>query len=125
VGPRITRTFGFIDATILHKWQILKYHVQTPEWWNGRPACRQAGAHDKNMMVYALKSIDKKYIYVGMTDDLDRRVRQHNDGRSRATKPYRPFKLLYSEVHADRQSARKREKYLKSGVGKEFLKTLI
>ena len=74
--------------------------------------------------VYALRSLNRKYIYVGMTADLARRVAEHNNGASRATKPYRPFSLIYTEEQADRQSARKREKYLKSGTGKEFLKGL-
>ncbi|MDO8517862.1 MAG: GIY-YIG nuclease family protein [bacterium] len=74
--------------------------------------------------VYALKSNIQKYIYVGMTNDIDRRIAEHNAGRAKTTKPYAPFKLIYSETAGDRQSARKREKYLKSGIGKEFLKNL-
>jgi putative endonuclease len=66
----------------------------------------------------------KPYIYVGMTTDLDRRLKEHNDGKSRTTRPYRPFKLIHTEVFSTRLEARAREKQLKSGYGKEFLKQL-
>ena len=72
--------------------------------------------------VYALKSIKKNYIYVGMTKDLDKRLKEHQDGKGKATRPYRPFKMIYSEAFPYRFEARKREKFLKTGVGKEFLK---
>lgn len=75
--------------------------------------------------VYALKSESRNYIYVGITNNLDRRVHQHNSGQNQTTKPYRPFMLLYNEDFPMRIEARKREKYLKSGTGKEFLKSLI
>ena len=103
------------------------------EWWNGRPAYRlpagrqgKAGTNDSNNMytVYAISSCFKKYIYVGLTDNVLRRFEQHNLGREKTTRSYRPFKIIYTENFPDRISARKREKYLKSGVGKEFLKSL-
>lgn len=74
--------------------------------------------------VYAISSKVKPYIYVGMTTDLDRRLREHNGGKSRTTRPYRPFKLIHTEVFSPRLEARAREKQLKSGYGKEFLKQL-
>jgi putative endonuclease len=75
--------------------------------------------------VYCLKSIERNYIYVGLTDNLDRRIEQHNTGQNRTTKAYRPFRLFHHEIFETRILARDREKYLKSGVGKEFLKTLV
>ncbi len=75
--------------------------------------------------VYALKSQERNYIYVGMTNNLERRIKQHQDGKSKTTKPYAPFVLIYTEKHSTRSEARIREKYLKSGCGKEFLKTLL
>jgi len=63
-------------------------------------------------------------MYVGLTDNLPRRIQQHNDGRERTTKPYRPFRLLHSEQFTTRTEARSREKYLKSGAGKEFLRLI-
>ncbi len=77
------------------------------------------------IFVYALKSVERNYLYVGMTSDINRRVIEHNYGENKSTKAYRPFVLIYSEGFPDRVSARKKEKYLKSGIGKEFLKTLL
>jgi putative endonuclease len=76
------------------------------------------------IFVYAIKSIERNYIYVGMTDNIPRRINEHNNGENRSTIAYHPFELIYSEEHENRIEARKREKYLKSGVGKEFLKSL-
>ncbi len=75
--------------------------------------------------VYAIYNQNKNYIYVGLSDNLQRRMNQHNKGYNRTTKPYRPFKILMTEKFEDRKEAREREKYLKSGCGKEYLKKLI
>ena len=72
--------------------------------------------------VYALKSKLKNYIYVGMTTDLADRIKRLNDGREKTTRPYGPFEIIYKEIHLTRKDARIREKYFKSGVGKEFLR---
>jgi putative endonuclease len=74
--------------------------------------------------VYAIKSEIRTYIYVGISDNPSRRIQQHNKGYEKTTKPYRPFKLILIEEFPDRTSARKREKYLKSGIGKEYLKSI-
>jgi len=74
--------------------------------------------------VYAIKSIDRNYIYVGLTGNLERRFTEHNGGKNKTTKPYKPFKLIYSEEFDTRIQARVREKYFKSGSGKEFLKNI-
>jgi len=66
----------------------------------------------------------KNYNYVGMTQNLSERLLRHNIGREKTTKPYLPFNLIYSEEHQSGINTRKREKYFKSVVGKEFLKNL-
>jgi len=75
-------------------------------------------------IVYALKSKVDKRIYVGFTVDLERRIKEHNQGHTKSTKAYKPWFLIYQEYVETRDVARKREKYLKSGCGKEFLKTI-
>ncbi|MFW5699634.1 MAG: GIY-YIG nuclease family protein [Bacteroidota bacterium] len=73
--------------------------------------------------VYAISSIKRNYIYVGLTKNLERRIYQHNKGYEKTTKPYAPFQLIFCKEYSNRIEARKGEKYYKSGIGKEFLKS--
>jgi putative endonuclease len=75
--------------------------------------------------VYAIKSELNGTIYVGMALDAEKRLKEHNSGKSFFTKRFRPWKIIYKEQQPDWATARKREKYFKSGVGKEYLKTLV
>ena len=75
--------------------------------------------------VYALKSEERNYIYVGLTNDVDRRLLEHNRGYNRTTKPYLPFVLIHQETFETRKEARFREKYLKGGSGKKLLRSLL
>lgn len=75
--------------------------------------------------VYVLNSLSRTYIYVGISNNTDRRINQHNRGQNKTTRPYRPFEIILIEQYSSRAEARKREVYLKSGAGKEFLKSLI
>ena len=59
-----------------------------------------------------------------MTSDVESRFQRHNSGREKTTKSYAPFKLIYTERCINRVEARKREKYLKSGVGKRKLRVI-
>ena len=72
--------------------------------------------------VYAIKSINRNYIYVGQTSNIEDRLKRHNKGYEKTTRAYKPFRLIYTENCETRTIAREREKYFKSGVGKEFLK---
>ncbi len=73
--------------------------------------------------VYVLKStvIDKHY--VGFSTNVARRLRQHNAGKNRSTKPYRPYEILFFEEFDTKEKALSREKFLKSGQGREHIKT--
>ncbi|MBF0522238.1 MAG: GIY-YIG nuclease family protein [Candidatus Omnitrophica bacterium] len=72
--------------------------------------------------VYVIFSKLRKYIYVGLTNDVKRRFEQHQKGYNKKTRAYRPFQLINVELFFSRIDARKREKYLKSGIGKEWIK---
>jgi putative endonuclease len=74
---------------------------------------------------YAIRSLKVNRIYIGLTENIERRVKEHNNGLTKSTQFYRPWELFYSEKFEDRLSARKKEKYLKSGCGREFLKSLL
>ena len=64
------------------------------------------------------------YIYIGLTRNIDRRVNEHNKGWVQKTKFYRPFHLVHVELVKNRHQARKVEKYLKSGFGREIVKEI-
>ena len=74
--------------------------------------------------VYAIKSECRNYIYVGLTNNLERRLSEHNVGKNKTTKPYRSFVLIHSETFNTRVEAREKEKHLKSGKGKDSLRNL-
>ena len=63
--------------------------------------------------VYVLKSLEDDELYIGSTNDLKRRVNEHNSGKVTSTAPRRPFKLLYYEAYTAEGDARSREKNLK------------
>jgi len=63
--------------------------------------------------VYILKSIKDKQLYLGFTNDLKRRVREHNSTLSRSTKSRGPFKLVYYEAYTSKEDAIHREHNLK------------
>ena len=73
-------------------------------------------------IIYAIKSSVDNRIYVGLTRNLEKRIKEHNQGRTKSTKGFRPWFLIYKEIVETREEARNREKFLKSGCGKEFLK---
>ena len=75
--------------------------------------------------VYILQSTRRKYRYVGITNDTVERIKRHNEQRSKATKPFAPFRLVLKEEYVDYKEARKRERFLKSGVGRKFLDTVL
>ena len=75
--------------------------------------------------VYILKSSIKNWIYVGSTDDLVRRMREHDAGLVHSTKAYKPLVIVaYIAVRTERK-ARALEKYFKTGSGKAVLKKRI
>ena len=76
-------------------------------------------------IIYAIRSGVDGRIYVGFTENLVKRIREHNSGRTKSTKGFIPWFLVYDEEVETRKEAREREKYLKSGCGKEFLKNNI
>jgi predicted GIY-YIG superfamily endonuclease len=76
------------------------------------------------IIVYVIQSIPTGKLYVGQTAALEARLLEHNLGRSKYTSSFRPWRIIYSESFPDRIGARKREKYLKSTAGKNYLRKL-
>ncbi|MBL8029684.1 MAG: GIY-YIG nuclease family protein [Candidatus Doudnabacteria bacterium] len=72
--------------------------------------------------VYFLKSLQNGDVYIGSCENVQLRYTQHNKGRVKSTKGYRPWKLLSYETCLTRSEAMKKEKFYKSGQQKELLK---
>ena len=79
----------------------------------------------ENYFVYVISSEVANKFYVGMSSDLQTRLKQHNAGRSQFTKGFLPWKLVYSEFAGNRENARKLEKYYKTGAGRRHWKKII
>lgn len=75
--------------------------------------------------VYILQSQKDKSLYIGYTNNLEKRFKEHNQGYSIATKYKRPYKLIYYEAFLNSKDAKSREKYLKSGWGWRSIKKLL
>ena len=74
---------------------------------------------------YVLESSKDFKFYIGWTNDLKRRLEEHNNGNVISTSTRRPFKLVYFEACLNKKQAIAREKYFKSGFGRRFLKNRI
>lgn len=75
--------------------------------------------------VYVLQSVKDNQWYTGYTNDLRRRIKMHEDGLVDSTKTRRPFILIYFEGCLSQQDATRREKYLKSGNGKIYIRSRL
>ena len=74
---------------------------------------------------YVLKSLKDGKFYTGYTNDLKKRITEHNNGETFSTSYRRPFKLIYYEACLVEFDAKKREKYLKTSWGKHYLKSRL
>jgi putative endonuclease len=74
---------------------------------------------------YVLKSLKNASLYTGYTNDLKKRIKEHNDGESGFTKKYLPYELIYYEACLNQSDAKAREIQLKTGLGKRYLKARL
>ncbi len=74
---------------------------------------------------YVLKSAKDKELYIGFTDNLKVRLQQHNKGLVFSTKSRIPLILVYYEACLSKEKAIKREKSLKTGFGRAYLKNRL
>ena len=78
-----------------------------------------------NYWTYILQSIKFDKYYIGQSGDVDDRFRRHNNGESKSTKAYRPWKLVYRKRWNTRSEAVQHEKQLKSFKNKKYLEQSI
>ncbi|OGH77794.1 MAG: hypothetical protein A2469_00945 [Candidatus Magasanikbacteria bacterium RIFOXYC2_FULL_40_16] len=74
--------------------------------------------------VYIIK-LSNNLLYTGRSDNLTRRMLEHNRGKVKATKNYRPIKLIYYEAFCVKLDTIRREKYLKTTQGKRMIKLML
>lgn len=74
---------------------------------------------------YVLRSKKDNKLYIGFCSDLRQRLAEHNKGEVPSTKSRQPMEIVYYEACLDKEKAIKREKYFKSGFGRNFLKNRI
>ena len=75
--------------------------------------------------IYVLLSEKDGNFYTGYTNNLNNRINQHHKGYVTSTKNRRPLVLIYSESCLNQSDAIAREKYLKTGMGKRYLKNRV
>jgi len=75
--------------------------------------------------VYIMESLKDGKYYIGTTNDVERRLKEHNSGLSRSTSSRRPLKLVHTEIFEDIKKAYARERFLKSKKNKHIIKKII
>jgi len=73
-------------------------------------------------LTYVLRSQADRNLYVGYTENLERRLQAHHDGKVKSTQNRRPLVLIYYEACLNKEDALKRERYFKTNYGRMFLK---
>ena len=72
--------------------------------------------------VYILESKKDKKHYIGQTNNIDNRIKEHNNGKVSSTRGRRPLGLIYFEQYKTRKEALRKEKYYKTQRGRQYLK---
>jgi len=75
--------------------------------------------------LYILQSIKDGGYYVGVSKDVNKRLRQHNDGKSRSTVAKRPWRVVLVEAYKTPSEAYLRERFIKSKKSKKIIETII
>jgi len=75
--------------------------------------------------LYILLSLIDRKFYIGFTVDLEKRLKEHDAGKTTSTRSRRPFKLIYYEAHLSKEDAMRREHYFKTTKGKSTLRQML
>lgn len=75
--------------------------------------------------VYVIQSQKDQRFYTGFTKDLRKRFSEHNNKKVYSTKGRGPFVMVYYEACLNEQDARMRERYIKTGTGKRYIKNRL
>jgi putative endonuclease len=75
--------------------------------------------------VYILLNERNTKTYTGVADDVNKRLAEHNAGRVKSSRPYRPYKIIHAESFETLKEARQKEKFYKSTTGRRKLKEMF
>jgi putative endonuclease len=75
--------------------------------------------------VYILRSLKDGLFYIGYSEDLKTRIKDHNSGKNISTQNRRPLELIFYEAYRNKADALRREKYFKTTKGKTTLKQML
>lgn len=105
----------------------MQWYNKPVRWGSSPPttlcvAMRAGNGRTMFYYTYVLRSKKDGKLYIGWSIDLKSRLKEHNLGQVKATKSRRPFELVYYEACLDKKNAIKREKQLKTGFGRAYLK---
>jgi len=75
--------------------------------------------------LYILLNETRTRTYTGVTDDVGKRLREHNEGKVRSSRPHRPYRVIYTEEFGTLSEARQKEGFYKSTTGRRRLKEML
>ncbi len=75
--------------------------------------------------VYILLNETGTKTYTGVSNDIPTRLRDHNEGQVKSSRPYRPYRLIHTEVFSTLSDARNKERFYKSTTGRRKLKDIL
>ena len=79
----------------------------------------------RSYYVYILTNKSTNAFYCGVTNNIERRLEEHNSGKTKSLRGYLPFELVYKEFYNDRVSAVRRERYIKAQKSRVFIENLM
>ncbi|OGW66499.1 MAG: hypothetical protein A3H49_03545 [Nitrospirae bacterium RIFCSPLOWO2_02_FULL_62_14] len=75
--------------------------------------------------VYILLNEAKTRTYTGVSDDIEKRLKEHNEGKVKSSRHYRPYRVIYTEEFQTLSEARQKERFYKSTTGRRRLKEIL
>ena len=75
--------------------------------------------------LYILLNEAKTRTYTGVANDVNKRLAEHNAGRVKSSRPYRPYEIVHTELFGTLSEARQKEKFYKSTTGRRRLREML